>query len=78
LRQRLRELEQQIARDEKSQKMSQKIKPEAQSADIEYLSFLLSSKLSARVEIDAGQGKIVIHSRKGEILSGVLEKLIGP
>ncbi len=78
LRQRLRELQEQMARDEKSEKMSQKIKSEAQSADIQYLSFLLSSRLSARVEIDAAQGKIVIHSGMGERMSSVLEKLIGP
>ena len=78
LRQRLRELEQQMARDEKSEKMIQKIKPELQSADIEYVSFLLSSRLSARVEIDQDHGKIIIYSGRGELMSGVLEKLIGP
>lgn len=77
LRQRIRDLEAEFAQ-ENSKTLAQRNASISESPDILYLCTLLSSRISARVEIDAGQGKIVIHSGRGEIMSGVLEKLISP
>ena len=76
LRQRIRDLEAEFAQ-ENSKTLAQRKASISESPDILYLCTLLSSRISARVEIDRGQGKILIHSGKGELLDGVLAKILG-